>query len=171
MYGSRWIHNPHIHGRRCDPCEMHSDNRDHMWHFVSGTTFALHSYTLQQMTLSRVDLNGASAGVCDPSSGTFLLSSGTMCPNAVTSTVPPSAAATTPLTSVRSSTAHSAPAQPPASHSFVGSAFIVLTVLLLVYVVGGILYNRMVLGATGWEQLPNYYWWGMVGVSIMVCTL
>ncbi|PFH61488.1 hypothetical protein XA68_17213 [Ophiocordyceps unilateralis] len=45
-----------------------------------------------------------------------------------------------------------------------GSVFgIILLIAVLVYVLGGVFYNRTVTNARGWRQLPNYSLWAGIG--------
>ncbi|KAI1324871.1 mannose 6-phosphate receptor domain-containing protein [Xylariaceae sp. FL0255] len=51
-----------------------------------------------------------------------------------------------------------------------GSVFaIILVIAVLVYVVGGVFYNRTVENARGWRQLPNYSLWS--GLWSFVCDM
>lgn len=50
-----------------------------------------------------------------------------------------------------------------------GSVFgIILLVAILVYVVGGVVYNRTVAHARGWRQLPNYSLWATMASFVGV---
>jgi cation-dependent mannose-6-phosphate receptor len=45
-----------------------------------------------------------------------------------------------------------------------GSVFgLILVIAVLVYVLGGVFYNRTVAHARGWRQLPNYSLWAGIG--------
>ena len=51
-----------------------------------------------------------------------------------------------------------------------GSVFlIILAIAVLVYLLGGIFYNRTVSNARGWKQLPNYTLWAGLWSFITVC--
>ena len=54
------------------------------------------------------------------------------------------------------------------------SIFRFITVVGL-YLIGGFIYQRLVVGAKGWEQLPNYSFWQDFGnlqaVSLKSCTI
>ena len=51
-----------------------------------------------------------------------------------------------------------------------GSVFlIILVIAILVYLLGGIFYNRAVSNARGWKQLPNYTLWASLWGFISVC--
>lgn len=55
-----------------------------------------------------------------------------------------------------------------------GSVFgIILLIAVLVYVLGGVFYNRAVTNARGWRQLPNYSLWAGIWdfVSVRPCRL
>jgi cation-dependent mannose-6-phosphate receptor len=53
-----------------------------------------------------------------------------------------------------------------------GSVFaIIFFVAVIVYIVGGIFYQRTVAHARGWRQLPNYSLWASIWGVIEVCTL
>lgn len=53
-----------------------------------------------------------------------------------------------------------------------GAVFlIILAIAVLVYLLGGIFYNRTVSNARGWKQLPNYSLWASVWGFITVGTL
>jgi hypothetical protein len=41
---------------------------------------------------------------------------------------------------------------------------------LAVYLVGGLFYQRTVMHARGWRQLPNYSLWAGIGGFIQVCS-
>ncbi|RCI15351.1 hypothetical protein L249_6541 [Ophiocordyceps polyrhachis-furcata BCC 54312] len=50
-----------------------------------------------------------------------------------------------------------------------GSVFgIILLIAVLVYVLGGVFYNRTVTNSRGWRQLPNYSTWAGIGGFISV---
>lgn len=52
-----------------------------------------------------------------------------------------------------------------------GSVFgIILLIAVLVYVLGGVFYNRAVTNARGWRQLPNYSLWAGIWEFISVRT-
>jgi cation-dependent mannose-6-phosphate receptor len=51
-----------------------------------------------------------------------------------------------------------------------GSVFaIIFFIAVLVYVVGGIFYQRTVAHARGWRQLPNYSLWAGIWSFVKVC--
>lgn len=51
-----------------------------------------------------------------------------------------------------------------------GSVFaIIFFIAVLVYVVGGVFYQRTVAHARGWRQLPNYSLWAGIWSFIVVC--
>ncbi|OAA56431.1 Mannose-6-phosphate receptor, binding protein [Cordyceps fumosorosea ARSEF 2679] len=50
-----------------------------------------------------------------------------------------------------------------------GSVFgLILVIAVLVYVIGGVCYNRTVAHARGWRQLPNYSLWAGIGSFVTV---
>lgn len=48
---------------------------------------------------------------------------------------------------------------------------VIAFVAILVYVVGGCVYSRMVLNQRGWKQLPNYGLWAGIMGCFAVCAL
>jgi cation-dependent mannose-6-phosphate receptor len=51
-----------------------------------------------------------------------------------------------------------------------GLFLIIVLVALAVYLVGGLFYQRTVMHARGWRQLPNYSLWAGIGGFIQVCS-
>lgn len=51
-----------------------------------------------------------------------------------------------------------------------GSVFaLIVCIAFLVYVLGGVFYNRTVAHARGWRQLPNYALWAGLWSALCVC--
>lgn len=46
---------------------------------------------------------------------------------------------------------------------------IIAIIAVLVYFIGGVMYNRSVEHSRGWRQLPNYAMWAGIGGFFMVC--
>ena len=48
---------------------------------------------------------------------------------------------------------------------------VILIIAIMVYIVGGCVYSRMVLNQRGWRQLPNYSLWAGICTFFKVCEL
>lgn len=73
-------------------------------------------------------------------------------------------------------TAYACPVNKPSSHfTFFGVFATIIAVAVVVYIVGGVIYNRVVQNETGWRQIPNYDLWAnafdfikdMIIISVM----
>lgn len=51
-----------------------------------------------------------------------------------------------------------------------GVFFVILLITVMVYFLGGIMYQRSVAHARGWRQLPNYSFWAGIGSFFKVST-